>query len=86
MKLFARIAVLATTASFLNLADAGDAETILRSNAEDYAHDPTARDIEIGFDISGDRFFMVVEAQDTGAHPINFQRGIPDYPVIFTGR
>lgn len=61
----------------------GDAGTILRAYAEDYAHDPTARDIEIGFDVSGERFFMTVDRQEEGPHIITFETGFPDYPIMY---
>ena len=60
-----------------------DAETILRDFAGDYAFDPTAKDIEIGFDISGEQFFMTVKEMDEGPHEVTFQRGFPDYPIVY---
>ena len=60
-----------------------DAEKILEEFAEDYAFDPTARDIEIGFDISGERFFLTVDARDKKPHAVSLVKGFPDYPIAY---
>lgn len=60
-----------------------DAETILREMAEDYAFDPTAKDFEIGFDISGEQFFITVIKNAEGPHEITFQKGFPDTAFIY---
>lgn len=75
--------LLAMTAISAASAQDDSAEALLRAFAEDYASDSTARDIEIGFDISGERFFMTVEAADEGPHDITFQAGFPDYPIVY---
>jgi quercetin dioxygenase-like cupin family protein len=61
-----------------------DAEAILRSYAEDYATDPTAQSVEIGFDVSGQRFFLEVGRSDSGPHSIEFSSNFPeDRPIIY---
>jgi len=64
-------------------AHAQEAEAILSAFAEDYANDPTAEAIEIGFDVSGERFFLTVSPADSGPHVVTFDAGFPDQPIIY---
>lgn len=76
-------AVAVALASLPLVAQERSADVILGDLATDYAHDPTARDLEIGFEVSGERFFLTVDSRDDGPHAITFERGFPDRPIVY---
>lgn len=71
--------------AFVNpaMAQERDAETILSEFAKDFAFDPTAKDIDIGFSISGEEFFLSVKTKEDGPHDIKFEKGFPDFSFVY---
>lgn len=76
-------AVMALVTTSPLLAGEKTARSMLGAFAEDYALDPTAKNIDIGFKIDEESFFLRVVRRETQPHSVDFSVGFPDYPIVY---